>query len=39
MINKYSLMEHSRVKQLIINDLFVVVQSTANATNDTNPNF
>lgn len=32
-------MEHSRIKQLLINDLFVIVQSAANATNDTNPNF
>lgn len=39
MVNKYSLMEHSHIKQLIINDLFVLVQSAANATNDTNPNF
>lgn len=38
MINKYSLMEHSHVKQLIINDQFVIVQSAANATNDTKPN-
>lgn len=33
MVTKYSLMEQSHVKQLIINDLFVVVQSAANATN------
>lgn len=39
MVNKYSLMEHSHVKQLIINDQFVVVQSAANATNSTNPLF
>jgi len=32
-------MEHSQVKQLIINDLFVVVQSVANATNETHPSF
>jgi hypothetical protein len=39
MIQKYSLMENSTVKQLIINNQFVVVQSSANATNSTNPNF
>lgn len=39
MVNKYSLMEHSNVKQLIINDLFVVVQSSANTTNSTSANF
>ncbi len=39
MITKYSLMEHSQIKQLLINDLFVVVQSVANATNSSNPNF
>lgn len=37
MINKYSLMEHSHVKQVIINDQFVVVQSAANATSDEKP--
>jgi len=37
--NKYSLMEHSHIKQLFINNDFVIVQSTGNATNSTNPNF
>jgi hypothetical protein len=39
MVNKYSLMEHSHVKQLIINDQFMVVQSAANGTNSTHPLF
>lgn len=39
LLTKYSLLEHSNVKQLIINDLFVVVQSSANATSSTKPNF
>jgi hypothetical protein len=39
LINKYSLMEFSHVRQLLINELFVIVQSAANASNETNPNF
>jgi hypothetical protein len=32
-------MEHSHIKQLIINNNFMVVQSSSNATNQTTPNF
>jgi hypothetical protein len=32
-------MDHSHIKQLLINDLFVIVQSSANGTNDTHANF
>lgn len=39
MLNKYSLMEHSHIREVHVNDLFIIVQSAANATNDTNPNF
>lgn len=38
-LTKYSLIEHSHIKQLIISKDFIVVQSSANATNETNPNF
>ena len=34
LINKYSLMEHSNVKQVLLNDRYVIVQSTVNATDD-----
>lgn len=37
--SKYSLMEHSHVKQVFISADFVIVQSTGNATNSTHPNF
>jgi hypothetical protein len=37
LITKYTLIEDSRVKQLIINDKYVVVQSSAKVTNDTAP--
>jgi hypothetical protein len=39
LINKYSLMENSKVKQLFINDQYVIVQSTADAYNSTKPKF
>lgn len=39
LINKYSLMENSKVKQLFINDQYVIVQSTADAYNSTQPKF
>jgi hypothetical protein len=32
-------MEHSHIRTLLINDLFVIVQSAANASNSTIPNF
>ena len=34
--NKYSLMENSKVQQMVINDRFVVVQSKANAADAEN---
>lgn len=39
LINKYSLMESSRVKQIFLNDRYLVVQSAADAYNETNPKF
>jgi hypothetical protein len=39
LLTKYTLIEDSKVKQLIINDKYVVVQSTAKVSNDTSPSF
>lgn len=39
LINKYSIMENSKVKQVFLNDRFLVVQSSAMAFNKTNPEF
>jgi hypothetical protein len=39
LINKYSLMSNSDVKQVFLNDRYLIVQSTAMATNSTNPSF
>lgn len=39
LINKYSLMENSNVKQIFMNDLYLIVQSSADAYNATNPKF
>lgn len=39
LMNKYSLMEHSHVKQIIVNDRYLVVQSVANATDDSDAQF
>lgn len=32
-------MEHSHIKQMAMNDKFVVIQSSVNASNSTHPNF
>lgn len=37
LITKYTLIEGSRVKSLIINDKYVIVQSAAKVSNDTAP--
>lgn len=39
LINKYSLMANSYVKQVFLNDKYLVVQSTAMGSNATNPEF
>lgn len=39
LINKYSLMENSNVKQVFMNDRYLIVQSSADAYNATNPKF
>lgn len=39
LINKYSLMANSDVKQVFLNDRYLVVQSTAMGSNATNPQF
>lgn len=39
LINKYSLMENSTIKQILLNDNYLFVQSSAMAKNDTNPSF
>lgn len=39
LINKYSLMENSNVKQIFMNDRYLIVQSSADAYNSTNPKF
>ena len=39
LINKYSLMENSTVKNLLLNDQYLIVQSSAEAYNSTNPKF
>lgn len=39
LINKYSLMENSSIKQVFLNDRYLIVQSSADAYNATNPKF
>lgn len=39
LMNKYSLMENSRIKQIFLNDKYVIAQSAADAFNSTNPKF
>ncbi len=39
LINKYSLMENSNVKQVALNDRYLMVQSSADASNSTHPKF
>jgi hypothetical protein len=39
LINKYSLMENSRIKQIFLNDQYLIVQSAADAFNATHPKF
>jgi hypothetical protein len=39
LINKYSLMENSNIKQIFLNDRYLIVQSAADAYNATNPKF
>lgn len=39
LISKYSLMESSTIKQVRLNDKYLLVQSTALAKNETNPSF
>lgn len=36
LINKYSLMENSNIKQVLLNDKYLFVQSSAMAKNSTN---
>jgi hypothetical protein len=38
LVNKYSIMEHSYIRDIIINDMFMVIQSTVNGTNETHTN-
>ena len=39
LINKYSLMEFSHIRELYMNDEYLIVQSAANATNSTHDNY
>jgi hypothetical protein len=39
LVNKYSLMEGSKVKQVILTDRYLIVQSVAFGSNETNPKF
>ena len=39
LINKYSLMDNSRVKQVALNDRYLMVQSAADGSNATHPKF
>lgn len=39
LINKYSLMENSTIKNLFLNDRYLIVQSSAEAYNATHPKF
>lgn len=39
LINKYSIMEYSYIRELYMNDEYLIVQSSANATNQTHENY